>query len=471
MKPFRAPQDAIGALDAVSAATLAAGASDLALVLDRDGLIRDVAVQAYDLTGEIAGYADWLGRPWSDTFPAEVRPKAARILAEANRERMSAWRQLTHKAANGSDVSILYAALRVGADDRTIVLGRDMRAVSALQQRLIDAQVAMERDYARLRSAETRYRLLFQASNEPVLLLNAATAKIVELNPAAEALLESGTRRLVGRPFSDLVAAEGRVRLLQHFALLRDGRAGEIEVTLSGPGRMVLLATPLRQDASGLLLVRLHKPAALPAPEEATAQGAAQGSLAAFAEASPDAVVVVDADGQVVTANPSFVEMAEVADLAALRGESLGHWFGRPGVDFDLAMMNLRQNGALRLFSTELRGAAGGHIPVEVSAVALGDAFGFAIRDIGRRAEAPARALPELPHSPEQLAELIGRVPLKELVRETTDVIEKLCIEAALDLTKDNRASAAEVLGLSRQSLYVKLRRFGLAEAGGEAEA
>jgi DNA-binding protein Fis len=31
-------------------------------------------------------------------------------------------------------------------------------------------------------------------------------------------------------------------------------------------------------------------------------------------------------------------------------------------------------------------------------------------------------------------------------------------------LTGDNRASAAEMLGLSRQSLYVKLRRFGLDE-------
>ncbi|MFX9116121.1 helix-turn-helix domain-containing protein, partial [Acinetobacter baumannii] len=61
-------------------------------------------------------------------------------------------------------------------------------------------------------------------------------------------------------------------------------------------------------------------------------------------------------------------------------------------------------------------------------------------------------------------------VPLRDLVREATDVIEKLSIEAALELTRDNRASAAEMLGLSRQSLYVKLRRFGLAEQVGEGE-
>ena len=71
----------------------------------------------------------------------------------------------------------------------------------------------------------------------------------------------------------------------------------------------------------------------------------------------------------------------------------------------------------------------------------------------------------------EQLTELIGRVPLKDIVRETTDVIERLCIEAALNLTGDNRASAAEMLGLSRQSLYVKLRRFGLADSPRAARA
>ena len=42
-------------------------------------------------------------------------------------------------------------------------------------------------------------------------------------------------------------------------------------------------------------------------------------------------------------------------------------------------------------------------------------------------------------------------------------------IEAALELTSDNRASAAEMLGLSRQSLYVKLRRYGLGDIQGSS--
>jgi DNA-binding NtrC family response regulator len=92
--------------------------------------------------------------------------------------------------------------------------------------------------------------------------------------------------------------------------------------------------------------------------------------------------------------------------------------------------------------------------------------LGFAIRDVGRRLSADPGPARGLPGSANQLAELVGRVPMKDIVSETSDLIEKLCIEAALELTRDNRASAAEILGLSRQSLYVKLRRYGLGDLG-----
>ena len=93
------------------------------------------------------------------------------------------------------------------------------------------------------------------------------------------------------------------------------------------------------------------------------------------------------------------------------------------------------------------------------------------LRDVGPRVRPPSQAGARPTRSVEQLTELIGRVPLKDLVREATDAIERLCIEAALELSGDNRASAAEMLGLSRQSLYVKLRRYGLGDATVDSES
>ena len=93
----------------------------------------------------------------------------------------------------------------------------------------------------------------------------------------------------------------------------------------------------------------------------------------------------------------------------------------------------------------------------------MGD-FGLTIRPVRGRLAPPAQARLGAPRSVEQLTELVGRVSLKDIVRESTDIIEQLAIKAALQLTGDNRASAADMLGMSRQSLYVKLRRHSLGD-------
>lgn len=70
-----------------------------------------------------------------------------------------------------------------------------------------------------------------------------------------------------------------------------------------------------------------------------------------------------------------------------------------------------------------------------------------------------------------RLSSLVGRVALRDLVRDTTELVERHFIQAALELTDNNRSAAAGVLGLSRQSLYVKLRRQQQAVSDNQQEA
>jgi len=149
----------------------------------------------------------------------------------------------------------------------------------------------------------------------------------------------------------------------------------------------------------------------------------------------------------------------------------LDRFLGRPQIDLRIMLAQLRDHGALRNFATVIRSQFGDQEDVEVTAVVVPDdkqpTYGFSIRNVARRM-APTSPAPviggSVSQSVEQLTHLIGRVPMKDIVRDATDLIEKLCIEAALTLTSDNRASAADVLGLSRQSLYSKLRRYGLGD-------
>jgi DNA-binding NtrC family response regulator len=117
--------------------------------------------------------------------------------------------------------------------------------------------------------------------------------------------------------------------------------------------------------------------------------------------------------------------------------------------------------------ATAVRGEHDGSTEVEVSAVAVPNtepaSFGFILRDVGRRFADGPRGARDLTRAVEELTGLVGRVAIRDLIRDTTDLVERHFIEAALTLTGDNRTAAAEVRGLSRQSLYVKLRRYGLA--------
>jgi transcriptional regulator PpsR len=470
---FKSPKDSIGDLGAPAAARLIAASSDVAVVVDGTGVIRDVSFNKDDLSLELDGNGRWLGANFLDTVTADSRAKVKGLLQDAAAQKPSGWRHVNHLSPAGEDIPVQYSAIDIGHKDRYVVIGRDLRPMAAMQQRLITAQQAMERDYMRLRQAETRYRLLFQVASEAVMIVDPTGSSINDANPAALALFDTSAPQFLKTNLAAHFEPADAPVVTQLLADVRGtGRDASAPVRLArNKSECILAASMFRQESGALFLVRLWSPSGMiPAP---TAHGLkATAALLRYFERAVDALAIAHHDGRIVRVNAAFVELAQLANEDQARGEPLDRWLGRAGVDFNVAFATLRQHGHVKLFATLMRGELGGQTEVEVSAVLLDDGdgrpgFGFAIRNVDRRLNAaaqPAAAARELPRSVAQLTEMIGRVPLRDLVRETTDVIEKLSIEAALELTGDNRASAAEMLGLSRQSLYVKLRRFGLAE-------
>jgi transcriptional regulator PpsR len=469
---FRQPELFLANLDADTAGTLVAAAADLVLIVDDEGIIRDMAVGNNDLQSQ--GNLDWLGKPWSQTVTIESRPKVEDMLKEAVSGAAARWRHVNHPSADGADLPLSYSVVPISVSSaasrpgryHSVVFGRDLRAQVALQQRVVSAQLSMERDYWRLRHVETRYRLLFQVASEGVLILDAATEKLEDANPAAYKLFGDNARR-TGWMLADSLDAPSIAELEKLFVGLRsNGKSDPIAVRLVGnPESFTLSGSLFRQENSAHFLLRFT----LPNQAQPSVEKTGRQLLLHAVESAPDAFVVTNLDGRVLAGNQAFLELAQLANEELARGESLEKWLGRTGVDLSVLISNLRQRGAVRLFATRMRGEYGSITDVEISAVAVTTGeqpcLGFTIRDVGRRLTSEARTGKELPRSAGQMTELVGRVPLRDIVRETTDLIEQLCIEAALELTGDNRASAAEMLGLSRQSLYVKLRRFGVGDA------
>ena len=466
VKAFRSPTTSLGDLDAGSVASLVAAASDIALVVDGGGVISDLAIHNDELSAELDSGSAWLGQKLIGTVAPDSRNKVEALLRDATRSGTK-WRHINHLDAEGRSVPVLYSAVPINEDGRLVVFGRDLRAMSALQQRLVAAQQSMEQDYSKLRDVEMRYRLLFQMSSEAVLVLDTGRQKIVEVNPAAVELLGGKSDQLVGRPLAAVFSSGSLDAVHAHLEDVRQGhRVEDLRARLVVDDAEALVSASLFREGSATLFLLRITPVAAAAGSHAMPE--VKRKLLKVVESAPDGFVVTDNAGNILTANAAFLEMAGLNSENEATGEPLDRWIGQSGVDLDVLIANLRQRSTLRHFLTTLHGENGASVQVEISAVAVGNggapSFGFAIRNIAMRMRGEPRAAKELPRSVEQLTELIGRVSLKDLVREATDVIERLCIEAALELTGDNRASAAEMLGLSRQSLYVKLRKFGLGD-------
>ncbi|MEP6763609.1 MAG: transcriptional regulator PpsR [Gemmatimonadaceae bacterium] len=458
-------------LDRESAIALIAASGDLALVVDNTGIIRDVTTND---AGESAREesAHWVGRAWIDIVTAESRGRVEALLRDVAATGVSSRRQVDHLTADGPDLPVAYTAVRVGTGEssRIVAVGRDMRAIASLQQRLVETQQALERDYWRLRHVETRYRLLFQVSSDAILIVDAGNRRIVEANDAAARLFDRNIDKLVGRVFPIGVEPSAEVALEEALASARTaGRSGTVETRLANGGAAVEVSVScFRQDAVSLFLVRFTVPGQIFSPD--AERGAEVTQLLAN---TPDGFVVTDNEGRVISANRAFLDFVQLGGEQQAHGRLISEWIGRPGADLGVFLTTLRKHGAVRLMATAVRGEQGGLAEAEISVAAAPanhpHCIGFILRDVGRRVAHGPQGARDLTLAVGQLTSLVGKVALRDLLRDTSDLVERHFIEAALELTDDNRTAAAEVLGLSRQSLYVKMRRHQLA-AGTEAE-
>lgn len=435
--------------------------SDIALVVENDGRISDVHLGS-PFASEETG--TWLGKSWTDTVTTSTRAKVEELIAQARSEGVSRHRQVNHRLPSGSEVAVGYTAVRLGDSDAVLAVGRSLEVVSELQRKLVDAQQRMERDYWRLRQVETRYRLLFRLSSEAVLMIDPDSLEVLDANQAAGDALGVAAEELIGGTFpADLLDDPARFRDQVLPTVLEKGTAPGLPVTFPESGRSWFLKLSLVQHDHGdsAVLVHMH-------PRGVDLPRAAPGSelQLRLLDGAPDGFVVTDESGKVLHANASFLEMAEVSSSEALVGRSLGDWLGRPGADLTVLLTNLKRYGVVRLFPTQIAGAMGTDVDVELSAVHVekdGAGYcGILVRHVGRRIERPDSGGDELARAVEDMTSDLGQTTLRKLVRQTVTLVERHFIEAALELTGDNRTAAAELLGLSRQSLYTKLRRYDI---------
>jgi transcriptional regulator PpsR len=427
---------------------------DVTLMLDMDGIIQGVTLSNDVAEEEVDG---WRGRPWVETVADIGGGKILRMMEDARLSGVSAFRQVNQRFPSGRELPMEYTTVRLGGTAGLIAIGRNLNVVAELQSRLVAAQQAMEQDYWKLREVETRYRALFDASNEAVLLISADHFRIIEANPAAI----RGLGLVRGRDLLSEMDADEREpframlqRVLQHgrapgtvlhLGLDRDAWIARASLMAGEPGPVVLLQLA---PSGGAQLPAVRKE---------------PGTIETFIDRLPDAFVVIDREGYVRRVNRAFLDLVQVGGEGAVLGERLSRWLSRPGADLGVLMANLHRHGAVRLFATGVQGEHGSETEVEISAVGhpagRPTQIALLVRDVGRRL-APSEESASLQSALAAIIEQTGRASLRSLVRDAVGVVERHYIGAALDLVDGNRTAASELLGLSRQGFYKKLAQY-----------
>jgi transcriptional regulator PpsR len=436
--------------------------ADIVFLVDKSGTVRE----SYHRNPELDAYglSANLGKKLRDCVTVESIPKIDALLAPSDKPRPKRGYQVNHSAAGLPDLPVAYSAGVADGFPFTILVGREMRQQMQDQQRLVEAQIAMEADYRELRQAEARYRTLFKMSERAYLIVDGEKKTVLEANPAAMSLVAANRSSLSGKLVRDLLKKQDRDRFGDAMGEARhSGEPVEVTGLHSASGTYIDASLrAYRENGSTNLVITLNE---RQDDETSTlrAGGLPDGAEMEI-EGLPEAALVTDASGIIRSANTLFLDQVHAPTQHQVLGRNAANWLGKSAVEFNVLLARIVNEKMISGFASAVTDWLG-----ETRNVSLSGRYNEKAQTVQLLliplSAAPEKLALQPPSTPEQaegFASLVGKVPLKQLIRESLDVVEKICIEAALDQTNNNRASAAEMLGLSRQSLYIKLRRHGL---------
>ncbi|MAM62903.1 transcriptional regulator PpsR [Maritimibacter sp. UBA3975] len=441
-------------------------AADLAISVDGAGVVTGISVSAN--CPSLGCLDHWVGRDIAGFLTEESESKLASRLAEMSASPESTPRpiELNHVDNATWEFPVRYTLHRVRASDEILLLGRDMQPIAEVQQQLVKEQLARERDQLRIRAENTFYRVVLDAAEAPILILEPQKGRIRDLNTSAALLLGSKVDTLVGTSFGQLFEGRRTASFMESLQSSADSEEVEgIDAVARRNGReLMIYPENFRAAGDHFMLCRLD-----PLDEESTTGPELAQSLAALFASASDAIVLTDTKGTLRDANDAFLILTDASQIRDVRGKSFGEFLVRGAIDLKLMLESAAKAGSMRNYSAQIASLTGTRASVEISVARLsqrsGDlGFGFIVRDASQREafEPDLGGTPVSEEAMKNVMDLVGTASLKELVSATSDVVEKLCIETAVRLTGNNRVAAAEMLGLSRQSLYVKLRKHGL---------
>ena len=432
-------------------------ASDICLLIDNKGQILDSSSQTFDRISL------WRGKNLREILAPESIRKIFSYIDVSSKtlnEKKEAL-ELNHKSDNQTEFAVSYHAHETGQPNQSLLIGKSLKTVTDIQKQLVETQIRLEREYETYRAFDVRYRVILESSNDALLVIDTASLKIQDYNEAAKKYFSIKSDNLKALQFSNFFPEISPEELTEYLRLNAENFSSANSLKSIGGQRVAIRPTFFRSGADLLAICKVE-------PEVSGSSEAVDPHplLKEFYEKCPDSIVITTENGIIYHANERFLNTCNILNFSNLEGKSFEDFLERGTVDLRVLIETLKSEDIVGSYFTKLRCAHGTNVNVEISASKMkiqGNSFlGFILRtsNKGMVTEKPGDTISD--KALENSMKLVGSAPLKDLVSDTSDVVERICIKTALELTRNNRVAAAEMLSLSRQSLYIKLRKYGL---------
>jgi len=257
------------------------------------------------------------------------------------------------------------------------------------------------------------------------IIAEVADLGIKDVNSAALSMFDMPLDDLIGRPLSGCFVQRDAGDLLSDLTTNAIADAAEpLRAMLRSSDEIVSL-TPVLFRAAGdrMVLCRIaHQDATNIRDDDLSA------NLRGMYHGTPDAIVFASDDGRILSANDGFLSLVDTAHDISVRGKTLTDYLQRGSVDVKVMIENAARNGRMRAYATKIAGDYGSPRAIEISVTRLmagqDTVFAFAMRETGSTDKARESVGTPAEAAMLSVKELVGQATLKEIVAETTNVVD-----------------------------------------------
>ena len=339
----------LNSLNVNLAASLLAHSVDLVLVIDQSGIIEKVIDGSKSVHAKTQSL---LGKKWIDTVAIDSQPKVNALLKTTTNGEEQNWRQVNQEMGDSSSIPIQFSTLYFEQQNKLIAIGKDLSSISTLQQKLVQSQQEIEREYASLHAIENRYLQLFNSIDQAYLIIDSMTLKILEVNKSA-GFLVGDLKKIQGKLFTNLFPAKDHIAIQEYLAGSKSGiMQSSIHTSLENLKEDVEISSVLLREGNHNICLVTIKPKTNNIQIGSASDQSVLVSQAV--EEFQDGFIICSTNGVILTANNAFLSMSQSTQKDNVLGKSFELWLGRTSIDLKIILGTVREHRVIKDYATTI---------------------------------------------------------------------------------------------------------------------